>query len=38
MDIENPDKNYRFTNIKSATTCKHYMQEMPRYYCRERES
>jgi len=28
IDVENPDKNYRFSNIKSTATCKHHMQEM----------
>jgi len=35
---ENSDRNYRFSNIESTATCKHQMQEMRRYYCRERDS
>jgi len=27
IDVENPEKNYRFSNIQSTATCKHYMQE-----------
>jgi len=26
IDVENPDKNYRFSNIESTATCKHHMQ------------
>jgi len=26
--VENPDKNYRFSNIESTTTCKHHLQKM----------
>jgi len=28
IDVENPDKNYRFSNIESTATSKHLMQEM----------
>jgi len=38
IDVENPDKNYRFPNIESTATCKHHMQEMTGCYCRERNS
>jgi len=27
IDVENLDKNYRFSNIESTATCKHHMQE-----------
>jgi len=36
IDVENPDKNYWFSNIESTATCKHHMQEMTVCYCRER--
>jgi len=38
IDVENPDKNYRFSNIESTVTCKHTMQEMTGCYCWERDS
>jgi len=37
IDVENPDKNYRFANIESTAACKHHMQEMKGCYCRERD-
>jgi len=38
IDVENPDKNYRFSNIESTATCKHHMQENTGYYYQERDS
>jgi len=38
IDVENPDKNYRFSSIESSATYKHHMQEMMGCYCRERDS
>jgi len=34
IDVENPDKNYRFSNIESIATCKHHIQEMTGCYFR----
>jgi len=28
IDVENPDKNYRLSNIESTATCKHHMQDL----------
>jgi len=38
IDVENPVKNYRFSNIESTATCKHHMQEMTGCYYQERDS
>jgi len=38
IDVENPDKNYRFSNIELTATCKHHMQEMTGCYYRETDS
>jgi len=38
IDVENTDKNYRLSNIKSTATCKHHMQEVTGCYYRERDS
>jgi len=27
-DVENPYKNYRFSNIESTATCKHHVQNL----------
>jgi len=28
IDVENPDTNYRFSNIESTATCKRHMEDM----------
>jgi len=38
IDVENPDKNYRFSNIESTATCKHHMQDVTEFYYRETDS
>jgi len=38
IDSENPDKNYKFSNIESTATYKHHIQEMTECYCREGDS
>jgi len=38
IDVENPDKNYRFSNIESTATFKHHMQEKTGCYYRGTDS
>jgi len=37
IDVEHPERNYRFSNIESTATYKHHIQETG-CYCRERDT